>query len=182
MQKKNLQQLIIILPIVWIAGTFVYFKYLLLPINEKIKTKKAELESIKKDYVDACNKSSRLENLKQEIQILKQEIDEMKKMLPEEEKKPDLIRVLKREMEHHNIIWEKISPSLPSPKDYYIEHSYTIPFKASYHDLAMFLTKIGQMERIFSTKFSKLMFTTDPKDNRITISGELTFTYYTGKG
>ena len=180
MDKKQLQQLIIILPIVLIAGIFCYYKYLLSPLSEKKKALKAELENIKKEYDESKGRADRLPKLEQEILVLNQEITEMQKKLPPTKDVPGLIRLLSQRMEAHNISWKKLAPGTQAAREYYVEHSYKIPFSSSYHDLAKFLTEIGQMERIFATRFEALKPAADSSGMPI-VSGELTFLIYTSK-
>ena len=107
----------------------------------------------------------------------------MGKKLPPDQDVPNLIRLLSRKMSAYSITWNRIAPGPQTAKDYYIEHTYSIPFTAEYHRLAAFLTDVGQMERIFATRFTKLSVqpNPDPKQpNKVT--GELMFLIYTSKG
>lgn len=181
MDKKKLQQILIIMPIALSAGIWAYLHYLLMPLNAKQKAIAGELEQIKKDYNDAVGKTSRLPKLQQEISLLTAEIAEVQKKLPPTKDVPYLIRLLTAKMDRHQIEWKNLL--MPGPqlvKEYYIEHSYTIPFKTSYHSLAMFLSDIGQMERIFATRFSSLRSEPNAAGGVI-LSGELTFLIYTSK-
>ena len=153
MDKKKLQQIIIILPIALIAASFGYYKKLLAPLNEQRKILKNDLDNIKKEYEDASAKAQRLPKLELEIALLNQEILEMQRKLPPTKDVPDLIRLLSKRMDYHRIVWKKLTPGIQSTKEYYVEYSYTIPFTTTYHNLAKFLAEIGQMERIFATKF-----------------------------
>lgn len=182
MDKKQIQQTVIVLPLLLVSGTFCYYKYLLSPLREKVKVVESELENIKREYQEAENRAARLPKLEQEIAILNQEISELQKKLPTDKDVSNLIRLLSRKMELHNITWNKIDPGPQVMKDYYIEHSYSIPFVASYHDLSLFLSEIGQMERIFSSRFSKLQAIQDAKNEGAGLSGELIFLIYTSKG
>lgn len=125
-------------------------------------------------------RASRLPMLEQEIRVLNSEILEMQKKLPHDKDIPGLIRLLSDRMRFYGIQWKKLEPGSQASKEYYIEHSYKIPFTASYHNLAKFLTEIGQMERIFATRISSLR----PENNAQTgtaVSGEITFLIYTSK-
>ncbi len=180
MDKKQLQKLVIILPIVLIAGIFVYYKYLILPLNAKRDALKTELENIKREYSDSVARAARLPKLQEEIIVLNNEISDIEKRLPKDKDLPNLIRMLSKKMDLHRVTWSKLSPGTQNVKDYYIEHSYTIPFKVSYHDFAEFLSDVGQMERRFATRFSRLATTTG--NNGITlVMGDLTFLIYTSK-
>ena len=180
MDKKQLQQLIIILPIILILGIFAYYKYLLSPLSEKKLVLKTELENIKKEYDESKGRAERLPRLEQEIIVLNQEIVEMQKKLPPTKDVPGLIRLLSKRMEHYNILWKRLAPGVQTSRDYYIEHSYTIPFTSTYHDMARFLSEIGQMERIFATRLATLRPIADPQGN-VMVSGDLTFLIYTSK-
>lgn len=182
MDKKQIQQTVIVLPLFLVAGIYCHHKYLLSPLNEKAKTVETELENIKREYQEAEGRAARLPRLEQEIAILNQEISELQQKLPNNKDVPNLIRLLSRKMERHNITWSKIEPGSQTAKDYYIEHSYSIPFTTSYHDLSLFLSEIGQMERIFASKFSRLQAVQNAKSGETFLSGELIFLIYTSKG
>ena len=65
-------------------------------------------------------------------------------------------------------------------KEYYIEHSYKIPFIAPYHSLAKFMAEVGQMERIFATKISAIRPEINQKEGTM-VSGDISFLIYTSK-
>ncbi len=177
-----MQNLIVILPVMWVAVIVVYIYYGLLPVNKTIAVKRTELQEIIKQYEEAARSAAKLSIVQQEIQILNHKIQEIEKILPKDAGLPNLIRELTKTMSEHNILWDRLAPSNPSEKDYYREHSYTIPFKSSYHDLAVFLTKVGQNERLFATRYINLGQVKVEKNDTITITGELTFLFYTSKG
>jgi type IV pilus assembly protein PilO len=139
-----------------------------------------DLENIKKEYRESEGRAARLPKLEQEIAVLNLEIKEIEKKLPPSKDVPNLIRLLSKKMENYNVRWNRIAPGNIVTKDYYIEHSYSIPFTASYHNLALFLSEIGQMERIFATRFSALQASIDPKLGT-QVQGELLFLIYTSK-
>jgi len=181
MNKKQLQQLIIIIPIILVGGIFSYHKYLLSPLKVKHAALQVELDKILKEYEGAVVRAARLPGLRQEIGILNKEIVHMQKKLPPTKDVPGFIRMLSKRMEHHRIRWTKISPGPKKIKEYYIEHTYTIPFLSSYHNLANFLTEIGQMERIFATKFKGLKGKVDTETKVSGAAGNLVFLIYTSK-
>lgn len=181
MDKKQLQQLIIILPIVLIAVIFGYYKYLLSPLNMKNAEIIKELDGIKKEYQQSLGRVARLSKLQQEIAVLDEEIKVMQKKLPPTKDIPGLLRLLAKRLEHYGIRWTRIVPGQQSQKDYYVEQTYTIPFSCSYHTLARFLAEVGQMERIFATRLKTLTPKVDTKLGVAIISGELTFIIYTSK-
>ena len=180
MNKKQLQALIIAIPVIAIAGMFSYYKYFVLPLAERHKKLLAEIDGIRSEYEQSVGRAARLPRLEQEILGLNKEIVEMQKKLPKDKDVPGIIRLLSERMRYHGIRWKKLEPWAQSAKEYYIEHSYKIPFTASYHVLAKFMTEVGQMERIFATRLSPLQSETTAKDGTM-VTGDLFFLIYTAK-
>ncbi len=181
MDKKKLQQLIIAFPIILIGSMFAYYKYLFVPLNTRAALLQTELEKIKQEYIESERRAARLPQLQKEIQQLNREISETEKKLPASKDVPNLIRLLSKRMDRHNISWARIAPGQQSVKDYYVEHAYSIPITTTYHNLANFLSEIGQMERIFASRFTKLNIMNNAADG-VMITGELTFLIYTSRG
>ena len=83
-------------------------------------------------------------------------------------------------MRFYGIRWKRLEPGSQAAREYYIEHSYKIPFTASYHNLAKFMAEVGQMERIFATRISPLRSESIAKEGTM-VTGELFFLIYTSK-
>lgn len=182
MDKKTMQGLIVGFFILLIGGPVLYYKFLLSPLNSRIKLLKGDLDRIKEEYRQSESRAARLPQLQKEIEFLNREIADTEKKLPASKDLPTLIRVLSKKMDKYDISWQRIVPGNQVPKDYYIEHTYTIPFTCAYHSLAGFLTEIGQMERIFATRFSKLAVTPPKPNTGVQVTGDLTFIIYTSRG
>ena len=180
MDKKKLQQILIGIPLVLVAVVFCYYKYLLKPLQEKQDALKIEIKKIESEYQENVGRAGRLPMLEQEIRVLNTEIQEMQKKLPHDKDVPGLIRLLSERMKYYGVQWKRLEPGAQSAMEYYIEHSYKIPFSSRYHNLARFLAEIGQMERIFATRISSLRPEADLKSGS-TVSGEITFLIYTSR-
>lgn len=180
LDKAKLQQLIIMMPIILVAGVFCYIKFLSMPLSAKMKTLKNEMDTIKQQYQESQMRVSRLPKLQQEIAQLNLEIQRIEKKLPKDRDVPGLIRLLSKKMDSYHIYWQRLVPGPDNAKEHYVEHLYSIPFHARYHDLAEFLTEMGGMERIFQTRFSQLNILSS-EDSGVEVKGELTLLIYTAK-
>lgn len=180
MNRKQLQALIIALPVIAIAGVFSYYKYFVSPLAVRHKKLLGEIEGIRSEYEQSVGRAARLPRLEQEIRVLNEEIIEMQKKLPKDKDVPGLIRLLSERMRFYGIRWKKLEPGAQSAKEYYIEHSYKIPFSTPYHNLAKFMAEVGQMERIFATRLSPLKSEISAKDGTM-VTGDLFFLIYTSK-
>lgn len=174
--------MIVLMPIVLIAVLFAYSKYLLSPLTEKKNLLNTELEKIKREFQESQARVARLPQLEKEIEQLNLELSKIEKKLPTNKDVPGLIRLLTKKMDSHRIIWSRLTPGNQTEKEYYTEHLYTIPFTTSYHQLALFFSEIGQMERIFATRFIRLVSVINARTQRQEVQGELQFLIYTSKG
>ncbi len=181
MDRKQLQKILIVIPVVLAGALFAYYKYLLSPMQAAHKVLDQDLVNIEREYQESQGRASRLPRLEQEIRVLNSEILEMQKKLPHDKDVPGLIRLLSERMRFYGIQWKRIEPGNQAAKDYYIEHTYKIPFSASYHNLARFLSEIGQMERIFATRISSIRPEMSAQGGGMQVSGEITFLIYTSK-
>ncbi len=180
MDKKKLQQILVVIPVLLGAIIYGYYKYFLRPLEDKQAALNTEMDKIKSEYQESLGRASRLPMMEQEIGVLNMEIQEMQKKLPHDKDVPGLIRLLSDRMKYFGIQWKKIEPGPQSAGEYYIEYSYKIPFSARYHNLARFLADVGQMERIFATKVSSLKTETNAQTGS-TLGGEISFLIYTSK-
>ena len=180
MNRKQLQALIIAIPVTAVFGIFAYFKYLVNPLAAKHGQLRGELDQIKSQYEQNVGRAARLPRMEQENAVLKQEIDQLRKKLPESKDVPSIIRFLSSRMKYHGINWKKLEPGSETAKEYYIEHVYKIPFSAPYHNLANFLADVGQTERIFSTRISPLKPEMNERLGTV-VAGDIFFLIYTAK-
>lgn len=176
-----MQQILIIVPVALAALLFAYYKYLVSPLKVKQKMLAEELATIENDYQDSVSKAARLPQMQQEIVLLDAEVQKIQKRLPISQDLAELIRMLAKKMDEHHVVWMSLSPGTEVSMEHYTEHSYTIPFQTSYHNLAQFLADVGQMERIFATRFTDLTAQPNSQTGAIAVSGQLTFLIYTGK-
>ena len=180
MDRKQLQKILIIIPVAAAALIFVHYKYFLIPLEQKQKALDANLIKTQDEYRQSVGRAGRLPRLEQEIRVLNMEILEMQKKLPHDKDVSGLIRLLAERMRYYGVQWKKLEPGTQNPKEYYIEHSYKIPFSAPYHNLAKFLAEIGQMERIFATRLSSLRPEAS-QGSGTQVTGDITFLIYTSR-
>lgn len=179
MNKQRLQQLVIMFPILLIGTTFAYFKYLKSPLDARMMTLHTEMEKVKQEYIASQKRISRLPRLENEIFMLNKEIRTIEKKLPNKKDLPGLIRLLSKKLDTYQLSWTQIIPGEEISKQYYYEHIYRIPFSTSYHNLAEFLSSIGQLERIFTTRFNKLTMISG--EDSVQVQGELALHIFTAK-
>ncbi|MFN3550371.1 MAG: type 4a pilus biogenesis protein PilO [Endomicrobiia bacterium] len=180
--KKEHQNLIAI-GIVAVFLIFLYFRFLLIPLNKKIVETEKKIIEKSQELKKAKILAESLPFLQQETQFLQVEIEELEKRVPKETNIPELLKIISKESQDYNIKILRIDKqNIISLAKEFDEVPFKLNFKCSYHNLGQFLTNLAQQRRIFATSNLKLRYeatTTSSTDDYI--NGECIVIAYTLK-
>ncbi|MBU0951574.1 MAG: type 4a pilus biogenesis protein PilO [Elusimicrobia bacterium] len=180
---KKEQQIYISIGIGVVAFIFLYFNFLLNPVNRDISEKRRKIKETLEQVEQAKRESLQLEEFKVKSQILETEVKELQERLPKSKDIPDLIRRIAKDSEKFGI---KISnfqprPTMTGASSEYDEIPFGITYTASYHSLANFFAEIGQEKRLLATR-DLSMNAQAGTDKKTTIGGTFTLIAYMAKG
>jgi len=176
--KKEYQNLIIV-GIGFVLLIIIYFRFLLLPLNNKIKKTEQKIIEKSQEVKRAKALAENLPFLKQETEILQAEIVELEKRVPKESNIPELLKIIGKEAQNYNIKISRLERQniISSAKEFSEVHFF-ISFKCRYHNLGQFLVSIAQQKRIFASANLKLKYEPSEENN---LSGETQVFAYTLK-
>jgi len=131
---------------------FMFYKYVYSPLGLKLKRVKNELVTNRAKLAVAREKAGRLDELKGDYEALKVKVEKAEEKLPREKEIPRLLREITNAGGKFKIDISNFQPRPEEPQKYYISHPFLISVESNYHNLAYFLTEIGQYERIFHVR------------------------------
>jgi type IV pilus assembly protein PilO len=145
--------------IVLLVGVFVLYIF-----NSQIYSKKKEvLEELNKEYnelnaqyINAKRTASSLPMLEEENKRLTRRWESLKKILPEEKDLPGLIDEISKAGYHSNLVFKSFIPQKVDHRAFYDESSYKVRVAGGYHDLGIFFSRLGAMERIIKVSDLKI--------------------------
>jgi Tfp pilus assembly protein PilO len=177
--KKDQQTLIIII-VGFVFFVFVYFSMLLSPTRKKIAEVKNTISKESDRLREAKILEEQLPQLKQETQMLQLQIEQLKQKLPAEPNIPELLKIIGKEAQYHNVKISNITPKEinTSPKEFN-EVPFSINFVTNYHNLAQFFVFLAQGKRIFATQNLQLNYS--PTQTDLNVSGTCILIAYTLK-
>lgn len=146
----------IALAIAFIVGVYFYYVKLIKPTLAEIKTNKATYEDLSVKAENARLQAVRLPALQSELEKLRVELKEMEKQLPTDKDIPNIIRTLTREAQQENIEFVRMTPKDPTRQKFFDIIPFDIQFTGTLHNLARFLSSLGQQDRIFQAQNIKL--------------------------
>ena len=147
------QQQNIVVGVITIAFVlFAFFKWMIIPQNQRISSKRGQLKEVENKIEKLREKALQRDLLERQNEILKLELAQSEKQLPSKDEIANLLRYLTETSQISGINITNFNPSQKQKKQYYSELVFGIDMTATYHSLAQFLNTINQAERIISTR------------------------------
>ncbi len=179
---KKEQQIYILIGIITIVFVFVYFNFLLGPINKSIKFKKEKIKELTNIIIEAKKEIGQLDHLRMKNAALEEELIELQLLLPNKKELPDILRKINKTAQQHGmkIINIQPRPIVTNVSQEYNEIPFGIQIIGTFHNVGNFISEIAQEKRLFDTRDLKLNQQIS-SDKSITVNGTLTLIAYMAK-
>ncbi|MCX5778080.1 MAG: type 4a pilus biogenesis protein PilO [Elusimicrobia bacterium] len=181
MTKRIIQNIILML---LICGglSYVFFRFMILPLNTKYAAAKENLIKAETKVAEMKQRAVELPRLEADMKLLQQRVSDLEKLLPREKEIPQLLRTITRTAQKYQIKVNQITPQPIVPLQNYSEIPFQFTVQGSYHAIALFLTDMGQGPRVMSAR--NIVFSPAPsvKGSPVTINATFVLVTYTFKG
>jgi len=132
--------------LVLLAGLFVYFVYL--PKSEEIAKTQEEIARLQQRLNQAIVRARALKKFEADYAEVDAQFQEALKLLPNTKEIPSLLKSITQLGTDSQLEFLLFSPQREKPQDFFMEIPVSIEVKGTYHNVAVFFDKVGQMERI----------------------------------
>ena len=132
--------------IVLLAGLFIWFIYL--PKSEEIAQTRAEIATLQQKLNQAIVRAKALKKFEAEYAEVDAQFQEALKLLPNTKEIPSLLKSITQLGTDSQLEFLLFSPQRERPQDFFVEIPVSIEVSGTYHNVAIFFDKVGQMERI----------------------------------
>ncbi|MFI5349931.1 MAG: type 4a pilus biogenesis protein PilO [Elusimicrobiota bacterium] len=138
----------------FVIGSIVYVKFFWLPISQKMSDLSEQIAQIDIKISKATAQASRLQRLQLELTTLKQQAVEAERRLPKTKSVPDVLITLSSLAQQNRVSIQNFSPGPQKslPQQSFIELSYPMSVKGSYHNIGRFFAAVALEERIFNVR------------------------------
>jgi type IV pilus assembly protein PilO len=144
--KMPIRIVIFLGTLVLLAGLFVYFVYL--PKSEEIAKTREEIAKLQQKLNQAIVRARALKKFEAEYAEVDTQFQEALKLLPNTKEIPSLLKSITQLGTDSQLEFLLFSPQRERPQDFFMEIPVAIEVKGTYHNVAVFFDKVGQMERI----------------------------------
>jgi type IV pilus assembly protein PilO len=132
--------------LVILAGLFVYFIYL--PKTEEIAQTREEIAKLQQKLNQAKVRAKALPKFEADFAEVDAQFQEALKLLPNTKEIPSLLKSITQLGADSQLEFLLFSPQRERPQDFFMEIPVSIEVSGTYHNVAVFFDKVGQMERI----------------------------------
>ena len=132
--------------LVLLAGLFFYFVYL--PKSEEIAKTRVEIARLQQKLNQALVRVRALKKFEAEYAEVDAQFQEALKLLPNTKEIPSLLKSITQLGTDSQLEFLLFSPQRERPQDFFMEIPVSIEVSGTYHNVAIFFDKVGQMERI----------------------------------
>lgn len=160
------------------AFGFVYVKFFWLPIAAAKAEAREKIAQIEAKIVKAKQQATRLERLQDEIASLNERALEAEKRLPKNKSVPDILLTLSALAQKNRVQIQSFAPGPQKSQQYFIELTYPLSIKGSYHNIGRFLAAVALEERIFNVQ--NVNYPSAGADGEMTVSFTLLSYQYKG--
>ncbi len=144
--KMPIRIAILLGTLVLLAGLFVYFFYL--PKTEEIAKTREEIAKLQQKLNQAVVKARALKKFEAEYAEVDAQFQEALKLLPNTKEIPSLLKSITQLGTDSQLEFLLFSPQKERAQDFFMEIPVSIEVSGTYHNVAVFFDRVGQMERI----------------------------------
>ena len=132
--------------IVLLAGLFIWLVYL--PYDEEITKSREAIAKLQQEINKAKARASNLKRFEVEYAEVDAQFQEALKLLPNTKEIPSLLKSITQLGTDSQLEFLLFSPQRERAQDFFMEIPVSIEVSGTYHNVAIFFDKVGQMERI----------------------------------
>ena len=146
--KMPIRILILAGTLIVFAGLFIWLIYI--PKTEEISKSQASIEKLDVELNRAKAQRKKLPKVREEKKKVDQQFAAALKLLPNDKEIPELLTTITKLAVDSNLDIPKFTPQKNRVKGFYAEVPISLSIKGTYHDVAIFFEKVGNMERIMN--------------------------------
>ena len=134
--------------ILGVGGASAFYYYYELPMHNDIAAREFQLSSLRNDAAKGLETARKLPAFRAQVADLEARLGSLKAVLPDEKDVSDLLRRLQVEAARSNLEIKGFKPSATVTKQLHAEWPITLELAGTYHNLALFLDRVGKFTRI----------------------------------
>ena len=177
--KMAYRVLIFVGTIALLGALFIYFLYM--PKADQIEKTNRQIATLETRLRKAKIRARNLKKFEQEFAQVDAQFKEALKLLPNEKEIPKLLRNITQLGSDSALEFRLFVPKKERTGDFYMEIPVSLEVSGTYHNVAVFFDKVGQMERIVNI-LNVSMKPVKPRSTQLVTTCDAVTYRFKGKG
>ena len=131
-----------------VVGCGLFFYYYEMPVRADMAARQAQLLALKGDISKGLATAKKLPEFRSQVSDLEGRLANLKAILPEEKDAADLLNRMQTVAVQSNMTIKGFKPAPTVTKQLHAEWPITLELDGTYHNLAIFLDRVGKFTRI----------------------------------
>jgi type IV pilus assembly protein PilO len=148
--SKKQQQALVVGVLLLGGFGYSYMSFFWSPVSQKIAEIKKKSEEVEAKIEKATRQAARLPRLESELLELNLQAIEGEKRLPKKKSVPEILVTVGFLAERHRVVLLNFTPGAQASKPFFVELSYPIVVRGSFHNVGRFFAALTLEERIFN--------------------------------
>ena len=131
-----------------VLGCGIFYYYYEQPVRADIDSRQTQLQALRADITKGLTTAKKLPEFRQEVTDLESRLANLKAILPEEKDAADLLNRMQTVAAQSSMTIKGFKPSPTVTKQLHAEWPIALELEGTYHNLALFLDRVGKFTRI----------------------------------
>ena len=159
------------------GSVFGFWKFYVTEMEADIATRQTRLVAMRQDVARGVATARRLPEFQSQVTELEARLESLRAVLPEQKDVADILRRVQGLATQSNLSIQRFTPQPPKQEALYASLPFKLTAEGSYHDLGLFLDRIGKFHRIINVSDIVIKARTQPEPN-VSVVAELVATTF----
>ena len=159
------------------GSVFGFWKFYVTEMEADIATRQTRLVAMRQDVARGVATARRLPEFQSQVTELEGRLESLRAVLPEQKDVADILRRVQGLATQSNLSIQRFTPQPPKQEALYASLPFKLTAEGSYHDLGLFLDRIGKFHRIINVSDIVIKARTQPEPN-VSVVAELVATTF----
>jgi len=132
------------------GAVFGFWKFYVTEMESDIATRQGRLAAMRQDIARGVATARRLPEFQSQVTELEARLESLRAVLPEQKDVADILRRVQGLATQSNLSIQRFTPQAPKQEALYAALPFKLTAAGTYHDLGLFLDRIGKFHRIIN--------------------------------
>jgi type IV pilus assembly protein PilO len=132
------------------AAIYGFYNFYVMDFTTEMALRQTHLNSLKVDINKGVATARRLPEFQAQVTELGARLESLKNVLPEQKDVADILRRVQGLATQSNLAIQRFTPQPPKQEQLYASLPFKLTAEGTYHDLGLFLDRIGKFHRIIN--------------------------------